>query len=180
MASGKGLVRALNRRGTRPEKLHPAEAATRRLPEPTMCERCGAVFQRRTWRIDRRPSAAALSRARWRVCPGCKQQEAGEWYGRVRLRGAFVAAHEEELRRRIENVAARARSMQPLRRLVSIDRDGDGLEVLATSQKLAHRIVNELRKAFRGRARYTWADDGTLEAVWEREDTGAPRSSARR
>ncbi len=180
MPSGKGLVRALNRRGTRPEKLHPAEAATRRLPEPTVCERCGAVFHRRTWRIDRTPSQAALARARWRVCPGCKQQAAGEWYGRVRLRGAFVGAHEAELRRRIDNVAARAQSMQPMRRVVSIDRTEDGLEVLTTSQKLAHRIVHELRKTFRGRASYTWTDDRTLDAVWERQDLGAARSPARR
>ena len=44
------------------------------------------------------------------------------------------------------------------------------LEVLTTSQKLAHRIVHELRKAFRGRAYYIWsADDGSLLATWERE-----------
>jgi hypothetical protein len=43
------------------------------------------------------------------------------------------------------------------------------LEVLTTSQKLAHRIVHELRKAFRGRARYAWSADGSLLATWERE-----------
>jgi hypothetical protein len=42
--------------------------------------------------------------------------------------------------------------------------------VVATSQKLAHRIVYELRKAFRGRATYAWsADDGSLLATWERQ-----------
>jgi len=180
MATDKGLLRALNRRGTRSEKVKPVEAATRRLPEPTVCERCGAVFQRRSWNTERAPSPAALARARWRVCPACKQQAAQEWYGRVRLRGGFVAAHEDELRQRIANVASRARSTQSQRRVVSVERDGDGLEVLTTSQKLAHRIVHELRKAFRGRASYTWSDDRTLEAVWEREDTGGPRRTARR
>jgi hypothetical protein len=44
----------------------------------------------------------------------------------------------------------------------------DGLDVLTTSQKLAHRIVRELKKLFRGRTTYRWSDDGSLFAVWER------------
>jgi hypothetical protein len=40
-----------------------------------------------------------------------------------------------------------------------------------TSQRLAHRIVKELKKAFRGRASYHWDErDGSLYAVWERDD----------
>jgi hypothetical protein len=46
-------------------------------------------------------------------------------------------------------------------------RDGV-LEVVTTSQKLAHRIVHELKKAFRGRTTYAWSDDGTLHATWGR------------
>jgi len=72
------------------------------------------------------------------------------------------------IRQRIENIAARAQFTQPERRLVSIERQGNVLEVLTTSQKLAHRIVQELKKLFRGRAAYHWSDDGTLFATWER------------
>jgi hypothetical protein len=71
---------------------------------------------------------------------------------------------------RIRNVAARARFTQPQRRVVSAERRGAVLQVLTTSQKLAHRIVHELRKAFRGRAQYAWSPtDGSLLATWERE-----------
>jgi hypothetical protein len=41
--------------------------------------------------------------------------------------------------------------------------------VITTSQTLAHRIVHELKKRFRGRASCAWSDDGTLFATWERE-----------
>jgi len=81
-------------------------------------------------------------------------------------------AHEQALIRsgNRRNVAARARFTQPQRRLVSTERSGQVLEVLTTSQKLAHRIVHELRKAFRGRARYSWSGaDGSLLATRERE-----------
>jgi hypothetical protein len=73
---------------------------------------------------------------------------------------------ESLLRRRIANVAARARATQPERRITSIERRGDVLEVLTTSQKLAHRIVHEVKKLFGGRATYTWSDDRSLLATW--------------
>jgi len=37
--------------------------------------------------------------------------------------------------------------------------NADTLEVLTTSQKLAHRIAREVAKAFRGKAGYSWSDD---------------------
>jgi hypothetical protein len=104
------------------------------------------------------------------VCPSCKQVETGEYFGRVVVRGTYVRPNEDAIRRRIENVAARAGFTEPLRRIVEISRSGNDLEVLTTSQKLAHRIVRELTKAFRGRASYRWSDsDRTLFAVWERD-----------
>ena len=42
------------------------------------------------------------------------------------------------------------------------------MEVLTTSQKLAHRIARELEKAFGGKAAYSWSDDdGSLFATWQ-------------
>jgi hypothetical protein len=86
----------------------------------------------------------------------------------VIVRGRYALAHEEAIRRRLANVAARAARTQPERRISTIDRHDDMLEVITTSQKLAHRMVHELRKLFRGRATYAWSDDGTLLATWER------------
>ena len=129
-----------------------------------------AVFVRRTWRANRPLTHDLLGRASWTVCPACREVGRAEGYGRIVIRGAYAAAHEEAIRQRIRNVADRARFTQPERRLVSADRQGPVLEVLTTSQKLAHRIVHELKKAFRGRARYAWsAADGSLLATWERE-----------
>lgn len=97
-----------------------------------------------------------------------KVAEAGP--GVVHLRGSYVSAHEEEIRRRLENVAERAAFTQPERRIVSIERDAQGLEIRTTSQELAHRIVHEMKKAFHGRAAYEWSDgDGSLRATWRRE-----------
>ena len=166
----KGLIRAGNRSGSQSGKLEGAARTAPRRDDPVVCERCGAIWSRRTWRRDRAVNTALLSRARWRVCPACQQVVEGRAFGRVLLRGGYVRSHEADIRRRIANVVERAGFTQPQRRVVSIDADRRGLEVLTTSQKLAHRVVHELKKAFRGRASYSWSDrDGTLFATWTRE-----------
>ena len=166
----KGLIRSGNRRGVRADKSPAVARKTPRLREPAVCRRCGSVFVRRTWRANRPLTHDLLGRTSWTVCPACREVGRAEGYGRVVIRGAYAAAHEEAIRQRIRNVADRARFTQPERRLVSAERHGSVLEVLTTSQKLAHRIVHELKKAFRGRGRYAWSTtDGSLLATWERE-----------
>lgn len=166
---GKGLIRALNRRGTRAGKIHPVERKTPRLREPAVCQRCGAVYSSKTWRHGRRLTRELMEHAQWTRCPACVQVAVGESYGRVVAKGDFVAEHIGEIRRRINNIARQAESRQALRRLVSINFDGATLEVMTTSQKLAHRVARELEKAFGGRTAYSWWDrDGTLLATWQR------------
>ena len=169
MEKGKGLIRAANRSGAASKKRVPSERRAGRLTEPAACERCGAIYSRRVWRRPRVVTAGLLGRVVWTQCPACRQARGGEYWGRVIVRGAFAPANQAAIRQRIENVAARAESTQPERRLVSVEREGGALDVLTTSQKLAHRIVHELKKTFRGRARYAWSDDGSLYAVWERD-----------
>jgi NMD protein affecting ribosome stability and mRNA decay len=166
---GKGLIRSLNRGFTRTNKRRPVEASAGRPTEPSVCDRCGAVFRARVWRRDRPVSGALLARARWVRCPACEQSTSETGFGRVVIRGAYALAHEPTIRRRLANVASRAAWTQPERRISAVDRHGDVLEIITTSQKLAHRIVHELRKLYRGRASYAWSDDGTLFATWERE-----------
>ena len=171
-AGGKQQVRDLVVRRAR---AHQAPAPKRSGPEPadaTVCEGCGGVFRRKTWRpTPVRVTHALLARAAWGVCPACRQVQSGAFLGRVVLRGSYLASHEQEIRRRVRNVAERARYTQPERRLVAVQRRPGELLVLTTSQKLAHRIVHELKKAFKGRAAYAWSDrERRLQAVWEREE----------
>jgi hypothetical protein len=58
------------------------------------------------------------------------------------------------------------RGKAAIRSRVRRERRGTTLEVLATSEKLAHRITSELGKTWRGKATYKWADDGSLFARW--------------
>lgn len=180
----KGLIRSLSRGFARDDKSPRVVRKARTYKEPTICERCGSIFVRRTWRTDHKLSAAELARAGWAVCPACEQVGRQVGQGRVIIHGSGALQEQDTIRRRIQNVANHAMKTQPERRIASIDwidANGRALQVITTSQKLAHRIVHELGKLFRaGIASYSWKDDGTLFATWEYELPKAkPKKSAK-
>jgi hypothetical protein len=164
----RGLTRSLDRRGTRSD-MSPPVAQKQRAPEdPSVCDICGSIYTAKTWRRNRPLPAKLINAAAWTICPACKQAKSGKYFGRVLVRGSKASSNLEAIRARIANVERRAEFTQPERRIVSSKWDGATLEVLTTSQKLAHRIARELQKAFGGRARYTWSDqDGALTAIWQ-------------
>jgi hypothetical protein len=91
----------------------------------------------------------------------------GRGFGRILIRGEAARAQSKLILLRIENVGQRAAASQPERRVVSCEWRDDELEVITTSQKLAHRIVHEVKKLLGGVATYKWSADGTLFATWD-------------
>ena len=166
----KGFSRSLDRRGTRSDMSPPVAQKGRPPEDPSVCDVCGSVYTAKTWRRDRPLPAKMMNAAGWTVCPACKQTKSGKYFGRVVVRGSNAISNLDAIRSRIANVEQRAEFTQPERRIISSKWDGATLEVLTTSQKLAHRIARELQKAFGGRASYTWSDeDGSLTAIWQSE-----------
>lgn len=158
-----------DRRGTRPDKQPALIARAPSYADPSACQSCGAFFTRKTWRRDHRVTSAMLAKARRTKCPACRQKLSGTGYGRVSIRAVLDSPALAAVRRRIVNVAKRAEYTQPEHRVISMARADRDLEVLTSSQNLAHRIVHELKKAFGGCASYRWsAADGSLEATWHK------------
>lgn len=181
----RGRIRGNVRKGSRSDLSPPTAVEARGLKDPSMCERCGAVYTRKTWRAGTRTARTSLIGVAWTVCPACRQSLDGEYYGRVLIRGPISQTSAASVERRIRNVAARAGFTQPERRVLSVGPWQGGLEVLTTSQKLAHRIAHELEKAFGGEASYRWASrDGELLATWVSPEVvpaggGKPRVASR-
>jgi hypothetical protein len=153
----KALIRSLNRRGSQSDKTPPV-GRKQRFSDPSICDRCGAVYTRKTWRRGRRLAREVMDKAQWVTCPGCEQAASGEYHGQVLVEMSDLADR-EAISERIANIELRAQTTQPERRIVSTNCNGKTLEVLTTSQKLAHRIACEVEKAFGGRARFSWSDD---------------------
>jgi hypothetical protein len=162
----KGLVRSKDRRGARSDKSPPV-AKKQRFADPSICDRCGAVYSGKSWRRGPRLAREVMDKAPWVTCPGCAQAASGEYHGQV-LITLGDSARLEAVSARIANVEQRAQFTQPERRVVASNWNGKILEVLTTSQKLAHRIAREVEKAFGGRAHFSWSDeDGSLLAKVE-------------
>jgi hypothetical protein len=157
----KALIRSLNRRGAQSDKTPPV-ARKQTFSDPSICDRCSAVYTEKTWRSGRRLTGEFLDRAKWVTCPGCAQAASGEHHGQVLIKvGGGV--DRDAIIARIANVERRALITQPERRIVATNWSGKTLEVLTTSQKLAHRIACEVEKAFGGVVHFSWSDnDGTL------------------
>jgi NMD protein affecting ribosome stability and mRNA decay len=159
----------------------PANGGPNAPSDMTTCDKCGAVYSRKTWRRSAARSLRAMTAgAAWGRCPACRRLRPETAVGTVVLTGASVSRLEPELRRRIAHVAERAAFTQPERKLIGLRRLPDGLEALTTSQELAHRIAREVEKAFGGRTTYSWSDrDGHLLARWDADEPGpggAPRT----
>ena len=157
----KALIRSLNRRGSQSDKTPPV-ARKQKFSDPSICDRCGSVYTGKTWRRGRRLSAEVMNTAKWVTCPGCAQAASGEYHGQVLIE-VGDRVDREAISARIANVERRALITQPERRIVASNWNGKTLEVLTTSQKLAHRIAREVEKAFGGHISFSWSDDdGTL------------------
>jgi len=181
----RGTIPGLVRRGSEARKVAPPSKRLGAPPDPAVCARCGSVYQRKTWRAGDRALATlktGIVGVSFTVCPACRQAREGEYFGRLTLRGTFATEREAEIRRRIKNIEARAQFTQPERRVVSIEKTAGAIQILTTSQKLAHRITREMVKLYGGVAEYSWSDgDGALDAVWRPEPAEqAPANGARR
>ena len=157
----KALIRSFNWRGSQSDNTPPV-ARKQTFSDPSICDRCGAVYTGKTWRSGRRLTGEFMDKAKWVTCPGCTQAASGEYHGRVLIE-ASEGTDRDAIIARITNVERRALVTQPERRIVATNWSGKTLEVLTTSQKLAHRIACEVEKAFGGVVHFSWSDDdGTL------------------
>ncbi len=156
-------------RGVRREQLlqgmeHDAYKAAEKLPEPSVCRECGAVFQRGRWSWG-----AAAADAHPALCPACRRIREHQPAGFVRLTGEFFDAHRDEVLKRVRNCEAAEKRDHPLQRLMALEDDGAGLLVTTTDAHLARRIGDSLHDAYKGELDYRYnKDENLLRVTWRR------------
>src|SRR5208283_585747 len=78
----KGIARSMDRRGSKSDKTPPV-AQKQKFSDPSICDRCGAVYSGKSWRRGPRLARVVIDKAPWVTCPGCAQAAAGEYHGQV-------------------------------------------------------------------------------------------------
>ena len=115
--------------------------------EPAVCGRCGVVFQDGIFEWMKNPPADAEEI----TCPACQRIEGDYEGGFVRLEGAFLDKHRQEIRNLIENIEDREFRRRPLERILEWRQEEDGAFVIRTTyEHLARRIGEAVHSAYKG------------------------------
>ena len=149
----------------RRQPAHDVYGLAGKLSDPTGCPQCGAVYREGRWRWESMPFEAERV-----ACPACRRTADRYPAGILSLRGAFVFEHAQEIESRLRNLEEHERSEHPLKRIIAIEADADGLRVTTTDARLARSLGNGLRRAFHGTLEQSRTDDqGPVRIEWCRD-----------
>jgi len=162
-------------------KTHPASTQPRRdrghqsderdpygtpakLPDPTTCPTCGAIYRAGRWTWGAAPAEAQRT-----PCPACRRIADDYPAGIVTLQGEFARAHLDEIRSLARHVEEREKKEHALKRIMAM-RDEDGaLVVTTTDAHLARGIGEAIHKAYRGELEYRFSEaENVMRVRWER------------
>ena len=134
------------------EREHEAYKSTGKLPEPTQCPKCGAVYHKGRWQWLPTPETVAHEV----MCPACHRIHDNYPAGFVTLAGQFLAQHREEVLHLVRNEEQRAKAEHPLKRIMAIEDEDGGLLITTTDIHLARRIGEALKNAYQGDLEYQY------------------------
>lgn len=143
--------------------------------DKAVCKKCGAVYHSKRWSLAKKISALPATVKKVLVtCPACQKIKEKFAEGYVTLHGTFLKAHKDEILNLVRNKEERAMHFNPLDRIIEIKAKKSLIEITTTTEKLAQRIGQMLKKAFDGEVEYKWSSDVKLaRIVWTRESAGA-------
>ena len=146
------------------EAEHDTYKTKGKLPEPTVCPGCGAVFHAGRWQWLAKPKDAHQA-----CCPACHRVHDRFPAGYVSLAGDFLAAHETEILQLIRHHETREKAEHPLQRIMAIEKTAHGTLVTTTDIHLARGIGDALHHAYQGELEFHYNPEQSLLRVnWSR------------
>jgi hypothetical protein len=118
-----------------------------------------------------RPSLSGTRGRKLRLvlCPGCQKIRDLFPGGILTLKGEFLNPHRDEIIQLIRNMEARARKINPLERIISINDQRKKIVVQTTSDRFTQRIGMEIHRAYKGDVTYRWpGEDKFVRVDWHR------------
>lgn len=138
------------------------------MAKAAVCGGCHAVYRNKRWYADEPLSITMLNdpATTRTVCPACLRIRDDFPGGIVTMKGDYVLPHKQDLLNLIRNEEHRARSVNPLERVMSIRENGEGsIIVSTTNERLAQKLGRAMKKAFHGEVVYRWSHDNKLVRV---------------
>lgn len=147
-----------------PEKRGDTYKTKGKLPEPTVCLHCHAVFSNGHWRWSDIPG-----NANYAICPACHRENDRCPAGFVTLEGPFFMAHRSEIMGLLRHEELCARQQDPLKRIMNVEHQDHGVAVTTTDTHLARAIGDAIRHAYHGDLQLHYnPDENLLRVHWTR------------
>ncbi len=148
-----------------PERQLDSYGLRGKLPEPTACPTCGAVYREGRWVFGAAPADAHRTH-----CPACRRTEDDYPAGIVSISGDFAVTHAEEIERLARNVEEREKQEHALKRIMSIEKEAGEMRVKTTDAKLARGIGEAIHHAYHGEVHYRMSEaENVLRVEWKRD-----------
>lgn len=142
------------------EEVHDAYKAKGKLPEPTVCPQCQAVFQDGRWGWREIPENAHSE-----TCPACHRINDNFPAGFVTLSGLFFQSHRTEIMALIRHEEQRARLTHPLQRIMGVEEEKDAVLVTTTDIHLARACGEAVHRAYQGKLEFHYNPEQNLLRV---------------
>ena len=135
-----------------------------KLPDPTACPDCGAMYRDGRWTRGAPPVGAHEA-----LCPACHRIRDDYPAGIVTLSGTFPREHREEILGLARNVEERESGEHCLKRIMAIRDEADEIVITTTDPGLARSIGDAIERAYEGELDYRYTDGEDLMRVsWKR------------
>jgi NMD protein affecting ribosome stability and mRNA decay len=146
------------------ELVHDTYKSKHKLPEPTVCPECGAVYHRGRWQWGDRPAGAHEE-----SCPACQRVRDRVPQGFLTLRGEFLSEHLDEILALVRNVEEREKAERPLKRIMDTERTDEAVVISFTDAHLARGAGEAVHHAYKGALDFQYVEGGSLLRVsWSR------------
>lgn len=146
------------------ERVHDAYKARTKLPEPSVCPQCGAVFHDGRWQWLPAPEGAHNE-----TCPACHRIHDQFPAGFLSLKGVFFLSHRDEIMHLLHNHEKHERAEHPLKRIMAVEEKAGETRVSTTDIHLARGMGEALHHAYQGELEYHYNPEQNLLRVnWER------------
>lgn len=146
------------------ELVHDPYKSKRKLAEPTACPNCGAVFQQGRWTWNERATNAEEA-----ICPACHRIHDRVPAGFLTLAGEFLIQHKDEILNLVRNLEQREKAQHPLKRIMSIEDQGQDVLITFTDPHLARGVGEAVQHAYAGELDFEYTEeDNMLRVNWTR------------
>ena len=143
------------------ELVHDPYKSKRKLPEPTVCPRCGAVFRNGRWQWAKSHPYGAHEA----TCQACNRTQDSYPAGIITLTGDFVLSHKSEILNMARHHEALEKELHPLHRIMKIDERPASVVISTTDIHLPRRIGEALKRAYKGALEMQYEEESYLLRV---------------